>query len=84
MSTRSASGTGTSSGAEKYLGKLGVVMVVGVGGAIVESADADDDGAAAVVAGVLVAVVSVGRSGVRLSFSFSLGQETFKCSNQLL
>ncbi|CAI9726852.1 Hypothetical predicted protein [Octopus vulgaris] len=75
MYTLSASGSRTSSGAEKCLGELGVAMVVGVGGAMAESADGD---AAAAVAGVLVAVVGVEREA-RLYFSLSLEQSAFKC-----
>ncbi|CAI9730221.1 Hypothetical predicted protein [Octopus vulgaris] len=70
MSSRFAIGNGTSSGAEKCLGELGVskVVDVGVGVATAESTE----GAAAVVVGVLAAVIGVGRRGACLSFSFSL------------
>ncbi|CAI9730232.1 Hypothetical predicted protein [Octopus vulgaris] len=70
VATRSASGSGTSSGAEKCLSELGVGMVlgVGVGGATAESVEGDD--AAAVVVEVLVLVVDVERRGTRLFFLF--------------
>ncbi|CAI9716181.1 Hypothetical predicted protein [Octopus vulgaris] len=83
MSTRSASESGTSSDAEKCLGELGIGIVVGVGvgGDMAESADGD--GAAAFVSDVLMAVVGVEREGARLSFSFSLEQSVLKCLNEM-
>ncbi|CAI9731167.1 Hypothetical predicted protein [Octopus vulgaris] len=55
-------GSGTTSGTEKCLGELGVGMDVGVGvaGAMAESAGGD---AAAVVAGVLMSIISVADDG---------------------
>ncbi|CAI9716814.1 Hypothetical predicted protein [Octopus vulgaris] len=68
MSARSASGRETSSGAEKCLEELSV----GMAEIHAEYSDADADGAATVIARVLVAVVGVGRRDARLSFSFSI------------
>lgn len=49
-------------------------MVFGIGDATAESTDgAAGDGAAAVVCGVLVAIVGVQRRDTCLSFSFILG-----------
>ncbi|CAI9722355.1 Hypothetical predicted protein [Octopus vulgaris] len=58
-STRSASVTGTSSGAEKCLVELGVSTVAGVGAATAEPGGGD--GAAAVVSQVLVVVVGLSK-----------------------
>lgn len=66
--TRFLSGSGASSIAEKYLGELSVRMIIS---ATAESANGN--GAAAVVAGVLVVLVSVGEERCPSLFSFCLG-----------
>lgn len=76
MTTISASGNRISSSAEKCLRKLGVCMVVGVGGATTESTDGN--GAVAVITGAVLVVVCAGRRGSLITFSFSVGQWVFQ------